>query len=168
MDGGRPLRFGTVSPADCADGDAEMTHRDLDCVLPALRNLSAGTVVEYFGIRIIRNANESESEMIDEERQIGEAMAALPVVLNVAHYYGEVLKLSLALIGPIPVGARTWSVYFFDPNGIRLELSYQEGDGEDIRVVQRWTQSRSDALAELRSLSGDADWLAQITRHLPA
>ncbi|HAX25185.1 MAG TPA: MarR family transcriptional regulator [Thermomicrobiales bacterium] len=80
MDGGRPLRFGTVSPADCADGDAEMTHRDLDCVLPALRNLSAGTVVEYFGIRIIRNANESESEMIDEERQIGEAMAALPVI----------------------------------------------------------------------------------------
>ena len=74
----------------------------------------------------------------------------------------------VALIGPIPVGARTWSVYFFDPNGIRLELSYQEGDGEDIRVVQRWTQSRSDALAELRSLSGDADWLAQITRHLPA
>ena len=58
----------------------QVTHRDLDCVLSALRNLSAGTVVEYFGIRIIRNANESESEMIDEERQIGEAMAALPVI----------------------------------------------------------------------------------------
>ena len=74
----------------------------------------------------------------------------------------------IALIGPIPVGARTWSVYFYDPNGIRLELSYQEGDGEAIGVVARWTQSREQALAELRSLSDDARWLEQVTRHLPA
>jgi catechol 2,3-dioxygenase-like lactoylglutathione lyase family enzyme len=72
------------------------------------------------------------------------------------------------LIGPIPVGARTWSVYFFDPNGIRLELSYQEGDGDAIGVVARWTQSREQALAELRTLSDDARWLDRITRHLPA
>ncbi|MCW5644900.1 MAG: VOC family protein [Rhodoferax sp.] len=74
----------------------------------------------------------------------------------------------VALIGPIPVGARTWSVYFFDPNGIRLELSYQEGDGASIGVVARWTQSREEALAELRTLSDDQRWLEQITRHLPA
>ncbi len=73
----------------------------------------------------------------------------------------------IALIGPIPVGARTWSVYFFDPNGIRLELSYQEGDGDAIGVVARWTQTREQALAELRTLSDDARWLDQITRHLP-
>jgi len=72
----------------------------------------------------------------------------------------------VALIGPIPVGARTWSVYFFDPNGIRLELSYQEEDGDDIRVVDRWTQTRDEALAELRTMSDDAHWLAQVTRHL--
>lgn len=74
----------------------------------------------------------------------------------------------VALIGPIPVGARTWSVYFFDPNGIRLELSYQEGEGDSIGVVKRWTQSREEALAELRTLSDDQRWLEQITRHLPA
>lgn len=74
----------------------------------------------------------------------------------------------VALIGPIPVGARTWSVYFFDPNGIRLELSYQEDDGEDIGVVERWTQTQGDALAELRTLSNDTGWLTQVTRHLPA
>jgi len=72
------------------------------------------------------------------------------------------------LIGPIPVGARTWSVYFFDPNGIRLELSWQEGDGQDIGVVERWTQARADALAELQTLSNDAHWLARMTQHLPA
>lgn len=74
----------------------------------------------------------------------------------------------VALIGPIPVGARTWSVYFFDPNGIRLELSCQEGDDAAIGVVARWTQTREDALAELRTLSDDARWLDQVTRHLAA
>ena len=72
------------------------------------------------------------------------------------------------LIGPIPVGAGTWSIYFFDPNGIRLEFSYQAGDGDDVQVVRRWTQTRDKALAELRSLSDDAAWLEQVTAHLPA
>ena len=73
----------------------------------------------------------------------------------------------VALIGPIPVGAATWSVYFLDPNGIRLELSYQEGDGEAIGVVARWTQTREQALAELRTMSDDQGWLDHVTSHLP-
>ena len=71
------------------------------------------------------------------------------------------------IIGPIPVGAGTWSVYFMDPNGIRLEFSWQEHDGDDVRVVERWTQTRDEALAELSSLSGDKAWLDQVTQHLP-
>jgi len=74
----------------------------------------------------------------------------------------------VALIGPIPVGAGTWSVYFFDPNGIRLELSFQEGDDDAIGVVARWTQTREQALAELRTMSDDTRWLDEVTRHLPA
>jgi glycoside/pentoside/hexuronide:cation symporter, GPH family len=38
--------------------------------------------------------------------QLPLAMAALPVVLNVSHFYGEVLKLSLAVMGPIFIIAR--------------------------------------------------------------
>lgn len=38
--------------------------------------------------------------------QLPLAMAALPVVLNVTHYYGEILKLSLAIIGPILIASR--------------------------------------------------------------
>ncbi len=71
------------------------------------------------------------------------------------------------LIGPIPVGAQTWSIYFFDPNGIRLEYSWQEDDGDDVHVVERWTQTRDEALAELRSVSDDPAWLQAVTAHLP-
>jgi Na+/melibiose symporter-like transporter len=38
--------------------------------------------------------------------QLPLAMAALPVVLNVSHFYGEVLKFSLELMGPIFIFAR--------------------------------------------------------------
>ena len=74
----------------------------------------------------------------------------------------------VAIIGPLMVGAGTHSIYFFDPNGIRLEFSYQAGDGDDVRVVERWTQTRDEALAELRTMTNDAAWLAEVTAHLPA
>ena len=74
----------------------------------------------------------------------------------------------VAIIGPVMVGAGTHSIYFFDPNGIRLEFSCQAGDGDDVRVVERWTQTRDEALAELRTMTADAAWLAEVTAHLPA
>ncbi len=80
----------------------------------------------------------------------------------------RLLAEGVPVIGPIPVGAQTWSIYFFDPNGIRLEYSWQEHDGDDVQVVQRWTQTRDEALAELRTLSDDPAWLGAVTRHLPS
>ena len=74
----------------------------------------------------------------------------------------------LSLIGPVNVGAQTWSLYFFDPNGIRLELSWQEHDGDDVQVVKRWTQTQAEALEELETLSQDPQWLTSVTAHLPA
>jgi len=71
------------------------------------------------------------------------------------------------VIGPVNVGAGSWSIYFFDPNGIRLEYTYQEGDGHDVRVIERWTQTRDEMMAELATLSSDKGWLARVTAHLP-
>ena len=72
------------------------------------------------------------------------------------------------LIGPIPVGAQTWSMYFFDPNGIRLEYSWQEDDGENVRVVERWTQTQAEIREELETLTDDLSWIQSKTAHLPA
>lgn len=73
----------------------------------------------------------------------------------------------VSVIGPLNVGSGSWSMYFFDPNGIRLEYTYQEGDGDDVRVVERWTQTREEAIAELATLTSDQAWLASVTAHLP-
>jgi len=74
-------------------------------------------------------------------------------------------KAGLPHLGPINVGCETYSMYFFDPNGIRLEFSHQRQ--AEPRVIERWRQTREEALAELRTLSEDKEWLETMVAHLP-
>jgi catechol 2,3-dioxygenase-like lactoylglutathione lyase family enzyme len=78
---------------------------------------------------------------------------------------GRLKTTNLPYLGPIDVGCDTWSVYFFDPNGIRLEFSHQKE--AEPRVVQRWKQTRQEALEELKTLSADKRWLETMVAHLP-
>jgi catechol 2,3-dioxygenase-like lactoylglutathione lyase family enzyme len=71
----------------------------------------------------------------------------------------------LPYLGPINVGCDTWSMYFFDPNGIRLEFSHQKQ--AEPKVVERWRQTREEALQELRTLNNDKSWLETLVAHLP-
>jgi catechol 2,3-dioxygenase-like lactoylglutathione lyase family enzyme len=71
----------------------------------------------------------------------------------------------LPYLGPINVGCDTWSMYFFDPNGIRLEFSHQKEP--EPRVIARWQQTRDEALQELRTLNNDKNWLETMVAHLP-
>ena len=71
----------------------------------------------------------------------------------------------ISYLGPLDVGCDTWSVYFFDPNGIRLEFSHQRQ--ADPKVVAQWRQTRAEALSELKTLSGDKAWLETMVAHLP-
>ena len=77
----------------------------------------------------------------------------------------RVKKANLSYLGPINVGCDTWSIYFYDPNGIRLEVSHQKQ--AEPRVVERWKQTKSEALAELKTLSQDKAWLETLVAHLP-
>lgn len=74
-------------------------------------------------------------------------------------------KAKLPYLGPVNVGCDTWSIYVLDPNGIRLEFSHQN-EAEPC-VVERWQQTKSEALAELRTLSEDKAWLETMVAHLP-
>jgi catechol 2,3-dioxygenase-like lactoylglutathione lyase family enzyme len=78
---------------------------------------------------------------------------------------GRLKKATLPYLGPINVGCETYSIYFFDPNGIRLEFSHQKE--ADPKVVERWRQTKAEALEELRTLSQDRAWLETMVAHLP-
>jgi catechol 2,3-dioxygenase-like lactoylglutathione lyase family enzyme len=71
-------------------------------------------------------------------------------------------------IGPLPQMPGLDGIYFFDPNGIRLEFACQAADGNNPHVIECCTQPRQEALRELRTLPGvDDAWLSEMTAKLP-
>jgi catechol 2,3-dioxygenase-like lactoylglutathione lyase family enzyme len=64
--------------------------------------------------------------------------------------------------GPLEILPGIFSIYLFDPNDIRLEFSCQPSNGEgEPRIVSQVTQTKAEALRELRSLTSDDKWLAR-------
>lgn len=64
--------------------------------------------------------------------------------------------------GPFSLGDRFWSAYFYDPNGIRLELATSLAP-EEIGIVGSARQTEEEARAELATLFDDE---AEIDRWL--
>ena len=68
----------------------------------------------------------------------------------------------IAYDGPLEILPGIFSIYVMDPNDIRLEFSCQPSNGEgEPLIVPLVTQTKSEALQELRSLSSDQKWLAK-------
>jgi catechol 2,3-dioxygenase-like lactoylglutathione lyase family enzyme len=71
-------------------------------------------------------------------------------------------------IGPIPQLPGLLGIYFYDPNGIRLEFACQPDDGEMPAVIGCVTQSKAEARAELASLPGvGPEWIEERLAALP-
>ena len=70
--------------------------------------------------------------------------------------------------GPIDILPGLKSIYFYDPNGIRLEACCQPAAREEPTVIHSILQRKSQAGSELETLKGvDAGWLKQMTAALP-
>ena len=69
--------------------------------------------------------------------------------------------------GPLEILPEVFSIYVMDPNDIRLEFSCQPSNGEgEPLIVPLVTQTKNEALQELRSLSSDQKWLAETVSSL--
>lgn len=114
-------------------------------------------------------------EMPKGEKQVSDrdAIAAMQhVSFSMLPDAFEALKLRLKerdidTIGPLEVLPGVFSVYFFDPNGIRLEASCQPADGKMPRIATAATQTKSQARAELATLTDDDDWITKRVAALP-
>ncbi len=114
-------------------------------------------------------------EMPKGEKQVGDrnAIAAMQhVSFSMLPDAFEALQLRLKerdidTIGPLEVFPGVFSVYFFDPNGIRLEASCQPADGKMPRIATAATQTKSQARAELATLTDDDDWINKRVAALP-
>jgi len=69
--------------------------------------------------------------------------------------------------GPLEILPGIFSIYVMDPNDIRLEFSCQPANGEgEPLIVPQVTQTKNEALRELRSLSSDPKWLDRTVSNL--
>ena len=68
--------------------------------------------------------------------------------------------------GPTPQLPGLIGLYFFDPNGIRMEMACQPADGENPDVMTCNTQTRAVARAELETLTDDQAWIDNMLRTL--
>lgn len=67
--------------------------------------------------------------------------------------------LGIEYLGPMEVLPGVYSMYFFDPNNIRLELSCQPADGAAPKVVRGCTQAADALREELLTLTDDRVWI---------
>jgi catechol 2,3-dioxygenase-like lactoylglutathione lyase family enzyme len=74
----------------------------------------------------------------------------------------------VAFDGPIDILPGLRSIYFLDPNGIRLEACCQPAAGEAPTVIQSVLQTRTQARAELDSLDAGEDWIQSMTANMEA
>ena len=68
--------------------------------------------------------------------------------------------------GPVEILPGLFSIYFYDPNGIRLEACCKPSEGDRQGVVESVTQNKAVAIEELRTLSNDDNWLDSVTKNL--
>lgn len=64
--------------------------------------------------------------------------------------------------GPTPQLPGLIGIYFYDPNGIRMEMACQPADGENPEIVTCNMQTRAVARAELETLTDDQAWIGKM------
>lgn len=69
--------------------------------------------------------------------------------------------------GPLDIMPGLKSIYFFDPNGVRLEACAQTGTGNNPTVIRSVLQTKHEAGEELATLPGASkEWVEKMTAAL--
>lgn len=69
--------------------------------------------------------------------------------------------------GPVDILPGLVSIYFLDPNGIRLEACCQPAAGARPRAVGSVRQSGAEARAELATTGAPGGWIGRVTAGMP-
>jgi catechol 2,3-dioxygenase-like lactoylglutathione lyase family enzyme len=69
--------------------------------------------------------------------------------------------------GPFESLPGLMSIYFFDPNGVRLEACFQPAAAKSPQVIQSVLQTKTQAKPELETLEAPKEWISRITAKLP-
>ena len=101
--------------------------------------LAIGLVFYFLIVRPQGAARKRHAEMLERIKANGVAITAGPLLI---------------------ISPAIYSFYFFDPNGIRLEIvTDRNGPDEDFALVRSCVMSETEMRAQLRSIGGEAAWI---------
>lgn len=80
---------------------------------------------------------------------------------------GRLEAANIGYDGPVDILPGLVSLYFMDPNGVRLEACCQPAAGARPTVIDSVLQTKTQASVELQTTGADADWIARMTANLP-
>ena len=69
--------------------------------------------------------------------------------------------------GPVDILSGLVSMYFMDPNGVRMEACCQPAEGDNPSVIGSVLQTKAQARGELESTGASDAWITQVIAHLP-
>jgi catechol 2,3-dioxygenase-like lactoylglutathione lyase family enzyme len=146
---GMPLIHAMKVPAGLGTGPANRGNPPYERIRHYFFDMGNDSLLAFFEIP-------NGKEPIANRNAIG-AMQHCAFVVTAARFREVEARLKLRgidYIGPIPQLPGLLGIYFYDPNGIRLEFACQPEDGDTPAVIPCIAQRKAEARAELETLPG--------------
>jgi catechol 2,3-dioxygenase-like lactoylglutathione lyase family enzyme len=157
---GMRLVHGFVTAKGAADRTATRGNPPFDCIRHYFFDMGGDSLLAFF---------ELPKDTATADRNTLATMQHLAFAASSARFEAMLVRLrahGIAIVsGPLlSVPPSTWSYYFFDPNGIRLEICTNKAAAETaaLDVVGSCLAAREEMRAELATLSRDPQWIETI------
>jgi catechol 2,3-dioxygenase-like lactoylglutathione lyase family enzyme len=158
---GMPLVHAMKVPPGLGTGVGNRGNPPFECIRHYFFDMGGDSVVAFFEIP------RGEKEQTDRDAIGG--MQHLAFSASAESFFALRERLAARAVpfdGPIEILPGIFSIYFFDPNGIRLEACCKPAEGNTQGVIGQLVQTKSTARGELQTLHDDPAWLAHVTENL--
>lgn len=159
---GMPLVHAMKVPEGVGIGPGNRGNPPYECIRHYFFDMGNDSLLAFFEI--------PKGEKSKSDRDNIGGMQHVAFVTTVEQFKAIEARLAahgVAYDGPIDIMPGMASIYFLDPNGIRLEACCQPAEGESPDVIPLVTQTKSVAGAELATMGVDAAWIDTMTKVLP-
>lgn len=160
---GMPLVHAMKVPAGVGIGQGNRGNPPYECIRHYFFDMGNDSLLAFFEIPV--------DEKPKSDRDAIGGMQHVAFVVSVAQFEAIEARLAahgVTYDGPIDIMPGMTSIYFIDPNGIRLEACCQPAEGESPAVIPLVTQTKAEAGGELATMGVDAAWIEAMTQVLPA
>ncbi len=160
---GMPLVHAMKVPEGLGSGPGNRGNPPWECVRHYFFDMGNDSLLAFFEIP------KGEKPQSDRDAIGGMQHCAFVVTVErFAEIQQRLTRRGVPFDGPVDILPGMVSIYFRDPNGIRLEACCHPDEGASPGVIPKVTQTKAEAAAELATLDVGPAWVEAMTEVLPA